>query len=173
MKEPVSMFDWGLFHLERHVSEHLNGIPSTSALGVMIEEYGLEPILNIVYRWEKNRIDIITGLGSPIRVERKLSELQARVLCRLVIIRVRDSQAVDESGSPKYGWEEGERATSSMNLHFIHSDFRNTERPGNLAVELDNMTDISAIMPYGPNEEGGFVECGAPLVDGPIHFVEE
>ncbi len=61
----------------------------------------------------------------------------------------------------------------SMSIHFIHSGYLNPERPGNLKVELDSMTDIKVMIGYGPNEEAGTVKCGAPLVHGPIHFVEE
>ncbi len=59
------MLDWGLFHLEKRVFERLNDNTPTSVLGVMIEEFGLYQTVNVKYRWESNRIDILTALTIP------------------------------------------------------------------------------------------------------------
>ena len=176
MNDPVTMWDWGELKLEDALEDAFDIENPNDIMGHLLAEHEMYVRVSVDYNWKGNRLRLLVIMGSAPWVESELPEESARFMCKEVVLRVRQKLGIERDGQPiRRTLSEDESPSSSLHLYFgRHFDMTNSDEPSSLAEELDAMTDLEAMVFYGdPHTGGQNVQCGAPLLYGPIHFVEE
>ncbi len=164
MSNPVTMWDWGGYHLQNDIQKHLDQTQKA-----LLTEIDGGAFVTLVYYPPANRLTIHTSI-SPYRWSKAILDEEMRKLsCIGLIHAVRRSQVLDASGKPVTG----EPPHSLLYLTFGHDDFTPlTPRPDNFAVELDFMTEIKASV-YSGMGARKVTHCSAPVREGAIAYEEE
>ena len=150
MREPVTLWDWGLYLTKNTMEEDLQFYFSRA-----YEAYENPPSCTVTlqYEWEANQLEIFVFV-SPL----DFSRYDPRQLCRDSVKRVRTRFGIDpKAGEPFFG-------TSLLSTYFDHLGFDKPNKPEATDKTLDAITRIRVAV----SKEGGTyydqVQCKGPLV---------
>lgn len=128
MDRPVSLFDWGIFRLSRHVAEELKtgrGAEELRKRGIAVHvAFGR-------YEWNENRLYIqVTAEQAPVTPE----------ACRFVLDVTRNRLVGEEAGKPREV-----RASYFLDEMFQHEGgYGEKTRPSDLSERLVKITVVRA-----------------------------
>lgn len=146
MNEPVSMFDWGIYRLDKYFEDiHIDGAQSIF--------YWTD------YDWSKN----IINLNFTIETNTK-SRDEAKEIGKSLINKVRHSLGVDPDMGKPYG------GNSRLYEYFSHNSSKDNKEPKGIESELEKITVIEVLVIAGEGKKG--LKCQAPLLGTKIMFEE-
>jgi hypothetical protein len=163
MNQPVSMFDWGIDRMEKHLyavgTKGMLTFPDTSNLDV---RYFFAP--SISYDWDSNRIDVLLVCSD---FDRKMDIEKAKRLCRTAIANTKTILGSME-GILLYG-------DSVSGRWFSHKGYTKTSEPKNLYKEIDNIILIRADIllkeiTISKDKSATSLKCESPLLSSEVLF---
>jgi len=148
MQTPVSVFDFGMYKMERALEKQA---PSLSTL-------------LLSYNWEKNRI-LIRVLTNAVPPNKNVSTAKAQ--CMQVINDIRRFYYIDlKTGKERMSKLLGSR----MGSFFSHEGYAIESAPKNVDKELYNITEILIHSTYIENGKQIAVDAKAPLLGTEVMF---
>lgn len=153
MDEPLTLFEWGLFKLEKYTDQ------------IKFKELDLiSNHSNIRYDWDKNRLEIEFIVYPKYK---NLSKMPAKEICKKAISHVRESFGTQHKSDT--------RALLSVSRFFEHTGFTNKTRPKNLMEEVENSAKVQ-IKVYGNKTDKppykNIASCEGSLMGKEILFLE-
>lgn len=118
MDEPLTLFEWGLYHLDKY-TDHLEFTRLN-----LISNHS-----NINYDWDANRLRVEFVVYAK---NKSLAHTSAKDVCKEAMRSAREDFAV------KY--DSKVREFMGISRFFEHIEFRNSTRPKNLMAEIENAT---------------------------------
>lgn len=164
MKEPVSLMDWGLFHLEKR----LEGVSFPSAES--------PPSVDVSYYEEENRIRILVTITPEGSRDHFIDTVKAKESCADIFGSIQRTLMIDpKTGKPMHAVSKDEKS-SLLGFYFAgqgeyskdyYSQIKSIRR------ELDSITYIQILLSQGSNEKGPkSLNCKAALTDSRMMFDE-
>lgn len=145
MKDPLTLFDWGIESLNRQLSNDLINHP---------ESWSSKPwYLGAEYDYLTDRIYIVSRVDM-----RNMSEAQFRAWCETAFSNIRGLLRVDENG-----------VATTYDEHFSHKGFHRADRPDDLA---DGLSKITILIARSDEGETAHI-CETPLSRGSISYRSE
>lgn len=165
---PVSMLDFGIYRIEKHLEESL-------------KSSGYRGVVTVSYSLARNRITIsllplVHVQGDPGPQPYKFVDLvelknedEAKVQCKrfVGVIRERLGSFTSTGKSLITGDH-----NSVLKVFFSHEGYKDPSQSKNLFEEVDNITEISVSIPFYAKERE-FVHAGAKLLGTEILFVND
>jgi len=151
MTEPVSLLDWGIHRLDKNLE------------GATVE--GEKLFVFVGYDRDANRIN----LSAQPRERRTRSLADAKTMCKETIGYLRWRLGVVRETGKALGGDH-----SGLRDFFSHEGYRMKDEPGNLAGELDAITELSALF-FGvrpDNQRQKLVKCRGRLMSSEVLFEE-
>ena len=176
MNTPVSMFDFGISHLEAKLNDTLRS-------------NGYKGLASVVYQWNTNKISInlfptvqgkkytltpSPGVFLDFEPLNLTNEKEAKEQCKYFVAIVRDHLGINtRTGKPLATEKE---PLSLLQLYFsrAHAGYIHKAEPKNLFGEIDNITEISVSIGYHVSEiDRKLVHARAPLHGTEVLFVDK
>jgi hypothetical protein len=169
MNEPMTMWDWGMYRLQ----SKLEGTPTDrSAIGLPDT---ISFFYSVDYDWDKNRITLYGRFGiipstfndgsltwkSYPRAPPGPSIEESKAICKNAAKWIRTSFSVDF----RTGKLREDAEVNRIYTAFSHMGFSSTTQPGDLATELEDMTEIRLVVPMR-------VEARGPLLSNQLYYRE-
>ena len=166
MNDPMTIFDWGIYSLNK-------------ALDYRFEDTDKYVRPDVYYDWDANRI-IITLLDvSTLTETRTFTQKEAIEWSREIVAKVRGHLLVNPiSGNGIWNCEYKDEATgtkvrkkcsSLVNIFTHEGGFNRLKRPDNIGISLDQITEIRTSQFLA---DGRVLECKAPLVSNQLFCSE-
>lgn len=153
MREPMTLFDWGIYRLR----EELKSVYYHRAAQKAEGKDEVNSVL-VDYVWALNRIRIaVTG-----HRKQPLSRPELERECASVLNSIRSILNID----PKTGKPRGKFEHSALSEYFSHEGFAAAGTPADLSAELDKITYINA----GVIIPGTIFLCEGALLDSKVLF---
>lgn len=155
LKEPVNMFDWGLYRLNEdlryffaHDMEYISYVV---------------PSVSVYYLREENRIRVDLHLYSK---QKRLQKKTAKGICEQLTKRTRAFFAVDENKNV--------RKKAGVAFRFSRFGFEKKNRPKNLMEEIESLTEIHAKVSVRVNDSTWkkIAESKSPLMGKEVLHIE-
>lgn len=157
MNEKMTMMDWGLFRLDKHLN---NGLKSLELINTIIKKTSI-----VYYDWDTNRITI--RLVLHVKGWETENIKPVKEFCKAATKDYRDLLHTDV--------EPNLRRHVGIKSYFLHNGWTDSTEPENLMKEIENSTliriDISGSKTGKPPYKN-IVSCESPLMGSEIHFIE-
>lgn len=155
LKEPVSMFDWGLYRLNDDL-RHFFARDRKNISYVV-------PSVSVYYLREENRIRVDLHLYSK---QKLLQKKTARGICNQLTKRTRVFFAVGENKNV--------REKAGVAFRFRRFGFESKNRPKNVMEELESLTEIHVMVSVRVNDSTWkkIAESKAPLMGKEVLHIE-
>ena len=148
MDDPVSMLDWGIFHLERSLEKRMHGLDH-------LPDDTWSQSASVNYDWEKNRLTIEIGYtlwtDASLHRIKKPREAGFREAIATVVNSVQEhlwvSHAIDPI-FPERVRRQHHDFSALSSMYFSHRGFEKKKEPENLAKEMDQITEIWVTVKY-------------------------
>jgi hypothetical protein len=181
MNEPMSLWDWGLFQLERDIDEHINGwfTMMDELHDWMPPEAGYLTARYELTRKGSVRVNV-NALPTYIQISAEYSRSQppavsegdAMALCKDVVVSVRQMLNITPDGEAR---PHPIGIDGLLSGYFSHEGYREQGRPDELVVakDLNAITEVFVVIhrvpgTHDPQDSTTFTACSAPLVGGSI-----
>ena len=161
MNEPMTMFEWGMYRLERSVD------------GLNVEEFDLINFQSwgVDYNWDRNRL-VLKFAAYP--KQKSLNKLPAKELCKELIWTVRWRFGVLKNDANLSNADrEGTLETLGPSMFFKHTGFESKGRPDNLTEEIHNIIIIRVTIRTGKDDKAPYTSilaCECPLTGKQILY---
>ena len=143
MNEPASMFDIGLMRLKTAFNNHVGDWK----IG------GIEPKLYAYYDWNKNRIFINVSYGFYNETPKYLTTQVEN----MILLFKKTLFGLDDIGMP-----DPQVGSSTLYRYFDHDSYQSQNRPKNLGIELDSITEIGVAVWISGKDKPPI--CESPLI---------
>lgn len=149
MNDSLTVWDWGMYRLSQAVAG-LNEPETTVRLTTTVN-----------YNWDSNRIIIFSF---PLGYQAK-NVGAGKDFCESAINMIRASLGINgDNGEPYFG------ENSILVHYFSHTGYEKTDRPEELADELDSIIELSATIGIKGSQES--IKCQGDLADKDVLFSE-
>lgn len=165
MNKPVSLFDWGVHHIDEHLKVmHITFYLDADELKLRTAQLKT----TVGYDWADNRITINSNTdGVSFVMDEKEA---AKKLCREIVKKIRVELMVD-ADNPSIT----PSSTFTVDNFFSHSGYKLQDEPERLAEELLTIIDISTSLRYwGKTDDmkglAHQINCKTPLMSKEAYY---
>jgi len=147
MEEPVSMLDWGLAHIEKHLYDRRSILTGGAA-----DLFATDLFVSTDYDWTANRIEIGVRLQlkhKPLNMAADLDKIRHHIAGLVTYLR-------------------GVLTLMPFDAFFRHKGFRSSGPPDDMEAELTGITELFISV---RDRDGNLISrCRAPLIGTAIKW---
>ena len=157
MNEPVSMFDWGIYKLEKYFSNRID-IYSKNKKNIDIAFYSAE----VEYEWENNRIVLFSMIDYK---GKKLSIDKEKAYCKEFINYIKNILYA----SKKEKW----RKSLGISSYFTHNTFSKSNKPSQFVNNIENITKIIVYVKHVDEIHANYIKSKSKLLENSIYYRDD